>query len=76
MFDPQEIERLIRQGIPDCHVKVTDLTGAFDHFEVSVESKSFLGKSMIDQHRMIYATLGDSVGGPIHALKIKTSVGS
>lgn len=74
MFDPKEIENLVKAGIPASEVTVTDLTGTFDHFEVSVVSKAFEGKSLIEQHRMIYAAIGEAVGGPIHALKIKTSV--
>jgi len=75
MFDPQEIERLVKAAIPSSEVKVLDVTGTFDHFEVNVKSKAFEGKSLIEQHRMIYAAIGDAVGGPIHALKIKTMIG-
>lgn len=72
MFDPKEIERLLLEKIPSSSVKVSDLTGAFDHFEVDVSSPAFSGKSILEQHRMIYGALGDAVGGPIHALKIIT----
>jgi len=72
VFDPLEIKKMIETEIPNAHVNVRDLTGAFDHFEVEVSSDLFRGKSMIEQHRMIYKALGDAVGGPIHALKIVT----
>ena len=35
-------------------------------------SSSFIGKSRIEQHRMVYAVFGDEIGGPIHALSLTT----
>jgi stress-induced morphogen len=72
MFDPREIERLIRAGLPDSMVEAKDLTGGGDHFEVLVKSAAFKGKSLVEQHRLIYKALGDAMTGPIHALKIRT----
>lgn len=72
MFKPEAIYELIRTAIPDSTVEVKDLTGGGDHFEVSVTSSAFHGKSMIEQHRMIYQAVGDAMNGPIHALKINT----
>ena len=72
MFDPFEIERLIKVALPDASVEARDLTGGGDHFEVFVKSTQFKNKSMLEQHRMIYKALGDAMSGPIHALKINT----
>ncbi len=68
-----EIKAMIESGLPDSRV---DLTGDGTHFEVVVESESFSGKSRLQQHRMVYATLGDSMEGAIHALSIRTRVPS
>jgi stress-induced morphogen len=73
MFDPQEIERLIKASLPDAQVFVRDLTGGGDHFSVSVKSDAFREKSIVEQHQMIYRALGSAMDGPIHALQIATS---
>ena len=51
-----------------------DLTGGGDHFRAEVVSDRFDGLSRIQQHKLIYDVFGDEVGGPIHALSIKTSI--
>ena len=43
-----------------------------DHFRAEVISDRFQGLSRIQQHKLIYNVFGDEVGGPIHALSIKT----
>ena len=67
-----EVKALIEKGIPDAKATVTDLTGTGDHFSAEVISKAFEGKSPIQQHKMVYAALGDLIGGPIHALQLST----
>jgi len=69
---PDEIERLIRKSLPDANVQVNDYTGGGDHFEATVISASFEGKTRVEQHQIIYAALGDLMKGPIHALTLKT----
>jgi stress-induced morphogen len=68
----EEIKRRIEDAIPDSEAEVVDLTGGGDHFQATVTSSAFEGRSRIDQHRLIYDVFGDEVGGPIHALSIKT----
>jgi stress-induced morphogen len=67
-----EVEAAIHAGLPGAHAKVTDMTGTGDHFAAVVESPEFAGKSVVQQHRMVYAALGDLMKGPIHALKLET----
>jgi stress-induced morphogen len=69
---PQEVKTLIEEGIPGATATVSDLTGTGDHFRADVVAPVFEGKSMIEQHQMVYAALGDRVGGPIHALQLFT----
>jgi acid stress-induced BolA-like protein IbaG/YrbA len=64
-----ELEGLIKSGIPDAEVTVK---GDGDHFEAIVISKQFEGCSMVKQHQLVYATLGDRIGGEIHALALHT----
>ncbi len=65
------IKELIEAGLPDATVQVLGDDG--QHFDAIVESPSFTGKPLIAQHKMVYATLGDSFEGALHALSLKTS---
>lgn len=67
-----EVKALIEQGVPDAVVEVSDLTGTGDHFRADVTSTAFEGVPMIQRHKMVYAALGELVGGPIHALQLFT----
>ena len=73
MIEANIVEQKIREGIADvAHVAITDLTGTQDHYEATVVSTSFAGKTLIAQHQMVYAALGDLMDGPVHALALKT----
>jgi stress-induced morphogen len=68
----EDIKRRIEDAIPESRAEVEDLTGGGDHFRATIVSSTFAGRSRIEQHRMVYDVFGDEVGGPIHALSIKT----
>jgi stress-induced morphogen len=68
----EDIKRRIEAAIPQAHAQVEDLTGGGDHFRATVVSPAFAGRSRLEQHRMVYEVFGPEVGGPIHALSIKT----
>ena len=68
----EEIKRRIEAAIPDSTAEVEDLTGGGDHFRATVTSDVFSGLGRLAQHRMVYDVFGADVGGPIHALSIKT----
>jgi stress-induced morphogen len=68
----EDIKERIETAIRGARVEVEDLTGGGDHFRATVESDAFTGKSRLEQHRMVYDVFGTEVGGPIHALSIKT----
>ncbi|WP_343519123.1 BolA family transcriptional regulator [Sphingomonas sp.] len=70
----EEIEALIRQGIPDARVEITDLAGDGDHYAARVVSESFRGVPRIKQHQAVYAALGGRMGGVLHALQLTTAV--
>ena len=65
-----ELKALILKGIPDADVTVK---GEGDHFEAIVVSQQFAGRTQVQQHQMVYATLGDRMGGEIHALALRTA---
>ena len=67
-----ELKQRIEQALPGAEVSVEDLTGGGDHFRAEVVSDRFQGLNRIQQHKLIYDVFGDEVGGPIHALSIKT----
>ncbi len=69
----EELKTRIESALPGSTAIVEDLTGGGDHFRAEVVSDRFEGLSRIDQHRLVYDVFGDEVGGPIHALSIKTS---
>lgn len=66
----EQIAELIRQGLPNAEVVVRGDDGA--HFEAEVVCADFADKNIVQQHRAVYATLGDKMGGEIHALALKT----
>ena len=73
MIGPQEIRERLETALPGSRVDVRDLTGGGDHYEVRVVSELFSGKSLIEQHRMVYGPLRDVLGGALHALTVTTA---
>jgi stress-induced morphogen len=70
----EEIEALIRAGIPDARVEITDLAGDGDHYSARVVSESFRGMPRVRQHQRVYEALGGRMGGVLHALQLTTSI--
>jgi stress-induced morphogen len=68
-----EIERLIREAIPDADVTITDLRGDGDHYAARVISATFAGLPRVRQHQQVYAALGSRMGGELHALQLTTA---
>ena len=69
-----EIAALIREGIPDAEVEITDLAGDGDHYAARVPAASCAGMSRVKQHQAVYAALGGRMGGVLHALQLTTGV--
>ncbi len=72
-MDAGEIERMIKEAIPDAQVTIRDLAGDGDHYAAEVVSESFKGKSRVQQHQMVYEALKGNMGGVLHALALQTS---
>jgi stress-induced morphogen len=73
-IDAGEIERLIKEGLPDARVTIEDLRGDGDHYAALVVSSSFKGKSRVQQHQMVYRALQGRMGNELHALALQTSL--
>ena len=73
MPSANELKQRIEVALPGAEVAVEDLTGGGDHFRAEIVSDRFDGLSRIQQHKLVYDVFASDVGGPIHALSIKTS---
>jgi len=69
---PEGVRRLLLAALPDAELELVDLTGTEDHYQLRVVSQAFEGKTLIEQHQLVYRALGDAMHGPIHALSLKT----
>lgn len=69
-MDTRTIQTLIEQGLPGARAQVQGADGV--HFEATVICAAFAGKAPLARHRMVYATLGERMGGEIHALSLRT----
>jgi stress-induced morphogen len=72
MIAAEEIQRRIEEALPGATVRVSDMTGGGDHYDVVVVAPQFEGQTPIARHRMVYAPLKDVMGGALHALALKT----
>ncbi len=70
MLSAQQLEAYITQNLACEFIKVLGDDGT--HFESVIVSNAFVGKSMVQQHQLVYAALGDRMRSEIHALSMKT----
>jgi len=68
----EEIEKLIKEAIPDSEIVIKDLAGDENHYSATIKSKVFVGKSKIDQHKKVYKALKGKMGNELHALALNT----
>ena len=71
-MDLKEIERHIKEALPDASIDIQDLAGDNNHYSATITSAKFAGKSKIEQHKMVYDSLKGKMGNELHALAIKT----
>jgi acid stress-induced BolA-like protein IbaG/YrbA len=73
MVSPDQVELMIKAGLPDAEVQVQDLTGGGDHYQVLVVSTLFEGKGLVQRHQLVYRSLQQAMSSEaIHALTMKT----
>lgn len=68
-----DIERFIKEALPDAEVQINDLRGDGDHYAAYVRSAAFTGKTRVQQHQMVYAALQGRMGDALHALALQTA---
>tara|TARA_B110000014_G_C19835505_1_gene433233 strand:+ start:361 stop:591 length:231 start_codon:yes stop_codon:yes gene_type:complete len=68
----EEIRSLIKKALPDAEIKIEDLAGDDNHYSATIKSKAFSGKSVIEQHKIVYKALGTKMGNELHALALNT----
>ncbi|OYU46938.1 MAG: BolA family transcriptional regulator [Rhizobiales bacterium PAR1] len=68
-----DIERMIKEALPDAKVEIKDLAGDGDHYAATVVSSAFKGMPKVKQHQLVYAALKGNMGGVLHALALTTS---
>jgi stress-induced morphogen len=75
LIEDAALTDLIRSELPDAEIGIVDRTGTMDHFNVTVRSKRFRGKTLIEQHQLVYGALKDALkDGRVHAVELKTIV--
>lgn len=72
-MDATEIERLIKDKLPDADITIRDLAGDGDHYAATIVSEAFRGKTRVQQHQLVYEALQGNMGGALHALALQTS---
>ncbi|MBW4488375.1 MAG: BolA family transcriptional regulator [Trichocoleus desertorum ATA4-8-CV12] len=73
MISRDQVETMIKAALPDAQVEIQDLTGGGDHYQATIVSSQFEGKSLVQQHQLVYGALRDAMSTEaIHALSLKT----
>ena len=68
----QNLEKILKNHFPEAEITIIDLAGDNDHYSVTIKDKSFVGKSRIEQHKMVNHVLKNELGGILHAMQLKT----
>jgi len=68
----EQIKNLILEAIPDAEITIKDLAGDENHYSATIKSKIFVGKSKIEQHKLVYKALKGKMGNELHALALNT----
>ena len=69
MVKPEDVKSYIQGSLP---CEFVDVRGDGQHFEATIVSAAFRGKSRVQQHQIVYRALGDRMREDIHALSMKT----
>ena len=68
----EEIHKLLKEGFPDAEIEIKDLAGDDNHYAAKIRSTKFKGKTRVQQHQMVYASLKGKMGNELHALALTT----
>ena len=67
-----EISAMIMSAFPDAALELKDMAGDNNHYSAKIISKTFNGKSKVEQHKMVYKALKGKMGNELHALALTT----
>ena len=67
-----EISEMIMKAFPDASLELKDTAGDNNHYSAKIISKTFNGKSKVEQHKMVYKALKGKIGNELHALALST----
>lgn len=73
MVNAEQIVERIKKSMPSAQVRAADMTGGGDHWQVRIAAEEFRGKSLVEQHQMVYQALGEWMHKEIHALALETN---
>ena len=71
-IEQEEIHKLLKEGFPDADIEINDLAGDDNHYAAKIKSSKFKGKTRVQQHQMVYASLKGKMGNELHALALTT----
>ena len=72
----EDIEQRLLGKLPGAKIKLADMTGGGDHWQLQIETEEFRGLSLIEQHQLVYKILGEWMQREIHALSLSTKAPS
>ncbi len=73
MIETSKVKQAIEKAIPGSKASVTNSIKDGQHYEITVQSDSFKGKSLVDQHKMVHDSIRE-LRQQMHAVVIKTSL--
>lgn len=71
-MNAKDIEDRLLQSFPTAKIRLSDMTGGGDHWQLIIEAKEFKGLSLVEQHQKVYQALGSLMKQEIHALALTT----
>lgn len=66
----ERVQKILEEHFPYAHIQIS---GDDYHIVLDIKDVAFKGLSRIQQHQLIYKTLGAIVGNELHALSLRTS---
>jgi len=72
MMPKHELKALLDKGFPGDTIQLDNPQGDGEHYQLLIVSERFQGKSLVEQHQLVYAALGDAMRSAVHALALKT----
>ncbi len=73
-MNAQDIERMVKEALPDAIIELVDTAGDKDHYEITVTSGAFKGLSRVAQHQLVFGALKGHMGTTLHAMAVKTKI--